>query len=267
MKADEDRMNRQRFGTTLLTVISIVVLTAAATGCAARHAELDDTVSWTDEIVVREIGYDGRGLPMIPAPLAKRPSHPGDRFSVVRYSHDRPVISYDIVVKREKPDLAKPFKTVYEWTGRGFKDGAIASGALGILALAGAAADIGPNTKKQTLLELAVVATPVVVATVGGFVIGLGEGIKQTALEANKVVANGEQAITCTTYEYDHAGRLMYLRMYTPDRGQELVRTEYFYDDEGPVPSKTEATSLVEKKTRTVWQDPNRQPSADVGHP
>jgi hypothetical protein len=102
------------------------------------------------------------------------------------------------------------------------------------------------------VLELAIIVTPVTIGTVGGFVVGLADGIKQTALELGKVVVNGEQAITCTTYEYDALSRLMYMRMYTPDRGQELVRTEFWYEDAGIAPVKTTVKSMAEGKDREI---------------
>ncbi len=106
--------------------------------------------------------------------------------------------------------------------------------------------------REVTVLELAIVVTPVTIGSVGGFVVGLADGIKQTALEMSKVVVNGEQAITCTTYDYDGFNRLGTMRMYTPDRARELVRTEFDYDDNGPVPFRTVVKSLVEGTVRTI---------------
>ncbi len=208
-----------------------------------------DTASWTDEIIVRGIEYSDKGLPQVPAPLAKRPSTPGDRFAVVRLREGRPVVSCDIAVVRQKPDFANPFRTVYEWTGRGFREGASSTGALSGFFTEG---ESHVQLKEATVLEMAIVVTPVTIGTVGGFVVGLADGIRQTALEASKVVVNGEEAATCTAYEYDHARRLMYMRMYTPDQKQELVRTEYWYEDDGTVPARTTVKSLAEGKEREI---------------
>ena len=229
--------------------LSLGLVAVLASGCAANRVVLDNTGTWTDEIVVRTIEYDKKGLPLIGAPLAKRPSGPGDRFTVVRLAKGRPVVSYDIAVKRQEPDYAKPFRTVYEWTGKGFKDGAHSTGAL-----SGAfTEDPSPVQWEGTpILEAVIVVIPVTLGTVGGFVVGLADGIRQTALEASKVVVNGEEAITCTTYEYDGLSRLFFMHMYTPDRKQELVRTEYSYADTGPVPAKTTVKSMAENKEREI---------------
>ena len=40
--------------------------------------------------------------------------------------------------------------------------------------------------------------------------------------------------------------------MYTPDRKQELVRTEFSYADTGPVPAKAVVKSMAEKKEREI---------------
>jgi YD repeat-containing protein len=236
----------------LKTFLALGFVALVVSGCAVKRVELDNTGSWTDEIVVRGIAYDNKGLPVIGAELARRPSEPGDCFTVVRLLDHKPVVSYDIAVKRQKPDFVKPFRTVYEWTGKGFKDGAVMSGALGALGLVIAEADIAPNTGDQMLVELAIIATPVTIGTVGGFVIGLADGIKQSALELAKVVESGEQAITCTTYDYDAFNRLSTIRMYTADRTRELVRTYFSYEDTGPVPVKATVKSLVEGKEREV---------------
>jgi len=233
----------------LKTFVSLGLVSVIAFGCAAKRVALDDTAPWTSEIVVPAIGYDDKGLPVIGAALAGRPSGPGDRFSLVRLAEGRPAISYDIAVVRQKPDYAKPFRTVYEWTGKGFKEGACSTGGLAYLFTE----DESPvQVREATVLELAIIVTPVTLGTVGGFVIGLADGIRQTALELSKVVVNGEQAITCTTYEYDSRGRLMFMRMYTPDRKQELVRTEFWYEDAGTAPVRTTVRSLAEGKEREI---------------
>ncbi len=234
----------------MLKTFAVLGLVAfLATGCAANRVDLVDTAFWTEELIVREIEYNDKGLPVIGATLSRRPSGPGDRFSVVRLAKGRPVISYDIAVVRQKPDFAKPFRTVYEWTGKGFRDGAYSTGGL-----AGVFSEDPSHVqvREATVLEMAIVVIPVTLGTVGGFVVGLADGIKQTALEASKVVVNGEQAITCTTYEYDSYGRLFTMRMYTPDRKRELVRTYFSYEDTGPTPSKTTVKSLAEGKEREI---------------
>jgi hypothetical protein len=81
--------------TALKKYISLCFVSVIIAGCAANHVVLDDPTSWTSEIVVREIGYDNKGLPILGAALVGRPSKSGDRFSGA-YSGYRPVISYEL---------------------------------------------------------------------------------------------------------------------------------------------------------------------------
>jgi hypothetical protein len=232
----------------LKTFTALCLVSLAAAGCGAKHVVLDkDPASWTSEIVVRGIGFDDKGLPIIGAALARRPSRSGDRFSLVRLADGLPLISYDIAVVSQKPDFAKPFRTVYEWTGKGFTLGADATGAWADSVMRAQA-----HNRDEAAVQLALLAAPVTLGTVGGFVVGLVDGIRQTALEMGKVVVNGEEAITCTTYEYDALGRLMFMRMLTPDRDQELVQTEFWYEGAGTVPVRAMVRSLVEGKEREI---------------
>jgi hypothetical protein len=231
------------------TFISLCLASLLIAGCAANRVALEGSgTSGTVEVLVRTIGYDDKGLPVIGPALAERPSRYGDHFSVVRLAEGKPVISYDIVVTRRKANFMKPFQTVYEWTGKGFMLGANVTGVL----VYGAAQVQPPQHNDEAAIELAIVFTPLVIGTVGGFAVGLADGIRQTALELGKVVTNGEQAITCTTYEYDAMNRLWFMHMLTPDRSRELVRTEFVYEGAGTRPSRTVVKSLVEGKEREI---------------
>lgn len=217
-------------------------------GFAAKHVVLDEyPASWTSEIIVRAIDYDNKGLPIISAALPGRLSRRGDHFTVVRLNAGRPVVSYDIAVTRQKPDFVKPLLAVYEWTGKGFMLGANVTGPV-----ADCVTRVEPRNRDEAVAELAIIATPIAVCTAGGFVVGLAEGIRQTALELSKVVVNGEVAVTCTIYEYDSLGRLVFMRMFTPDRKQELVRTEFRYEGAWTAPVQTKVKSQVEGKEREI---------------
>jgi hypothetical protein len=197
------------------------------------------------EVIVSGITYDDNGLPVMGALLAERPSRPGDHFTVIRLWGDRPVISYDIIVRRQKPNFAKPFQAVYEWTGKGF--------ILGVNISAGMLQGIQiPQDKDSAAIELVIIITPLAAGTVGGFVVGLIDGIRQTALELSKVVTKGEVVGTCTTYEYDALNRLARMRMLTPDRKRILVFTEFVYNGAETSPFRTVVKSIVEGEERDV---------------
>jgi hypothetical protein len=218
-------------------------------GCAANHVGQEEHATpGTRDIVVRAIGYDDKGLPLPGAPLAERPFRPGDHFTVVRLLRDRPVISYDVVVVRRKPDFARPLQVVYEWTGKGFTLGANVTQAL--LNSAGSVQIHGNDG--AALVVLAILVTPAAAGTVGGFIVGIADGARQTALELSKVIVPGEQLVTCTTFEYDGLNRLVVMRMFSPDRMQELVRTRFAYEGAETVPSRTTVRTLAEGKERDI---------------
>ena len=232
----------------LLRKFVSLCLACLVAGCAADRARLDDyPMSGSVEVMVRTIGYDDKGLPVLGPWLAERPSTPGEHFTVARLAADRPTVSCDIAVVRQKPDLSKPFQAVYEWTGKGFELGLNATGGVVYNS-----SQVHPQNRDEAVLELAVLVTPLALGTVGGFVVGLADGIRQTAVELGKVVTKGEEAVTCITYEYDALNRLMFMRMFTPDRSRELVRTEFVYEGAAIVPSRTVVTSLVEGKKRDI---------------
>jgi len=222
------------------TTVMLHCLVLFIAGCSARHVTLESpAVSGAVEVVVSGITYDDKGLPVMGPLLAERPSGSGDHFSVIRLADNRPVVSYDVVVEHQKPDFAKPLQAVYEWTGKGFILGAnISAGMLQGIQM--------PHDRDAAALELVIIITPLAAGTAGGFVVGLADGIMQTARELSKVVIKGEVAVTCTTYEYDSLSRLAYMRMFTPDRKQLLVLTEFMYKEAEARPYRTVIKSLVE---------------------
>jgi len=226
---------------------ALALATLFVAGCATERIGQDAYSSGTEEIVVRAIGYDDKGLPLRSEPLAERPSRLDEHFTVVRLLRDRPLISYDIVVAKQKPDFAKPLQAVYEWTGRGFTLGANVTGAM-----ANGNVRIQAQNNEGAFFVLALVVTPIVAGTAGGFIVGIADGVRQTGLELSKVVVPGEEVITCTLFDYDNSNRLVRMRMLSPDRRRELVRTEFAYEGSATVPFRTVVKSLAEGKERDI---------------
>ena len=226
----------------------LVWLTAALLpGCAVNLLERDARYQPEyHELLLSEMSYDDNGLPLPGAALAQRPSRPGDHFSVVSLTGERLFTSCDIAVKAERPDPRKPFRAVYEWTGKGFEIGMQVTMVMtqGLH---------GTVSGTDGLAALAFVFTPVAIGGVTGFMIGIGDGMVQTALELRKFVLNSnEQVLTCTMYDYDLRGRLHRMRMLSPDRKQELVRTTFEYGDLGSKPARTVVESYVEGRQRSI---------------
>lgn len=213
-------------------------------GCSARRMDLDlPASSGASEIILPKIGYDEHGRPVLGPPLAERPSGPGARFTIVRTRQDLPELSYDIAVTGEKPAFTKPFQVMYEWTGKGFEVSAVFAHGL----------RSGTYSNEEALAALAFVAAPAAVGAMGGFVIGVVDGIRHTALELGKIGLHGnEQVVTCTFYHYDSQNRLVLMRMLSPDRKQELVRTEFVYEGDAEAPVRTTVKSRAEGKERDV---------------
>ncbi len=230
-----------------LLIIAIFLLNACGANYTARITKEDNDIT---EIVIRAIDYNNKGLPIISTLLSKRPNKPGEHFTVVHLNHGRLISSYDIVVVGGKPDYTKPIKTVYEWTGKGFT--------------AFQSAHIDNNTKITTITKesmdhddlakvlVGIYVAPIAITAVGGFVVGIVDGIKQTAVEMSKIVMDEEQLVTYTVYDYDEHGRLHRMRMFTPDRSTLLTSTIFEYSGTETLPVRTFVESPIEKKVYQV---------------
>jgi len=235
------------------TIAHLLCLSLIFAGCATRQMKLDDqrAVTGCKEVLVRQIEYDRKGLPLFLHQLVKRPSRAGDQFTIAQLMNGRPTTSYDIVVAGTDNDFTKPFKVVYEWTGSGFQWGARNTLVTGNMVSYGGTMGRGRDEHGVTL---AFVIAPMVIGTAGGFIIGVADGIRTTAEEVGKVVVGKqEQVVAYTTYAYDARDRLALTRMYKAnDSRQELVRTEYIYLADSPEPLKTTITTYPDGAVRIV---------------
>jgi len=225
----------------------LLLATLLLSACATNHATIVTHDSDVSEVIVHALEYNDKGLPVVRTPLERRPSKPGEYFTLVQLSKGRPVMSYDIGVVSEKPDLTKPFKTIYHWTGKGFT----------MFKPSGFnCAEYTTNLNDCANPVFAIIAVADVVGIAGGIaggiVVGVADGIKQTGLELSKVVLNEEQVITCTVFEYDKLNRLISMRMMTPDRSTELALTRFEYEDARPTPIRSFVESPIEKKVYQV---------------
>jgi hypothetical protein len=232
---------------------SVAFFAVASSGCATKHVGFDEqrSATKTSEVLVRQVEYGLKGLPVLLHRLQHRPHSAGGSFTIVHLMDGRPMISYDIAVVGPNTDFTKPFKVIYEWTGKGFQIGALGTAAtLNISAHAHEAVNSGDDV----VIMFAVILAPLVVGTAGGFVIGVADGIKTSAEEVYKVVlGNYEQIVTYTTYAYDACDRLVLMRMYKAvESRQELVRTEYTYEVDSAEPMKTVITNYPVGTVKTL---------------
>lgn len=104
-----------------------LLLLILITGCATRRADPTHYPPPPEHpsavALVKTVEYYERGRPVFGDILKEQPDEDGDRFVLVHYADSRPVQSFDVVVTGEKPDMMRPLKVIYEWTGKGFKAG------------------------------------------------------------------------------------------------------------------------------------------------
>lgn len=233
----------------------ILVFTLAA--CTIRQAELaayyppdgqTPTIS-----IYKNMEYDTQGRPVFSNTLKARPTREGEQFTLVQFINEKPVRSFDIVVTPERSDMTRPFKVIYEWTGKGFKAG-VASGKSFTDSLISEQQKSVGASPVQTGTEKAMAVGTVVILSVGGFIVGLAAGISATVQElAHAAVSAHEKVISHSVYEYDGQQRLSRMKTYLPtDISHEIIKTDFFYQDDEATPSKTEITSYPENTVRTI---------------
>jgi len=231
----------------ILLFISIGIFSG---GCAPKTADLNAPGSPGGAapavVLAKNVRYDRHGLPKFGPVLPERPSDPGEQYTVVYYSNNKPVKSYEISVAGERrPDIIKPFEVLFQWTGAGFMVGASMVWGAGPV-------QFSYDAKTDMLYTTATLA-PVVVMATGGFIVGVVAGMLSAAEELRYAVLRPyDVVLSATLYEYDQNNRLKRLRMFLPDERTEVVRTEYFYEDSEVVPVKMESRSYPENKVRTI---------------
>jgi len=218
-------------------------------GCITRQVDLAASSGQSDAAqkisIVKRVEYDVKGRPFFGTRLKERPAGAGEQFTIVRSLENRPMESYDIVVRGEEgPDMNKPLEVIYQWTGAGFQGGM--SMTRGMEGFSGSA--------RELAAYMVVRLVPVAVGGVVGFAVGVAASIPEAAAEMKKVIVNAqENVVSFTRYKYDEQNRIASMRMYAPgERPVELVRTDYFYSGTEALPSKTVVTSYPENKVRTI---------------
>jgi hypothetical protein len=214
------------------------------------HAEYPSVPKQTTYLV-NKIEYDNHGHPLLAHVLGRRPGRKEDRFTIVHAVNTKPVRSYFIaIVEREKADLSKPFVVIYEWTGRGFEGGRELAGNFQFYT------NHPLSSRDAAFVGLSLLLAPIVIGGVTGFIVEALSSMPAATPELKRMVVNErEKVIDATGYEYDEKVRIKYLKMYPPaEQAVEMARSEFFYAEGGIDPYKTEVTSEIEKKMRTIQQ-------------
>jgi hypothetical protein len=236
-----------------ISVFLVLVLAACAPHKADLTAYYPPDGQTPAVSLFKNMEYDVHGKPVFSTVLQKRPSREGEQFVAVQYVGNKPVRSFDIVVAPESADMARPLKVIYEWTGKGFKAG-VASGKSFADSLMNEQRKGAAGSSEQTGTEKAMAVGPVILLSVGGFVVGLAASIPATVQElAHVVVSAREKVISYSVYEYDGKQRLSGMKTYLPtDISHEIIKTEFFYQDDEATPSETQITSYPENTVRTI---------------
>lgn len=239
--------------TIIVSSLCLILLTA----CGTKQVNLADQSSDSlRTVILREVEYDQRGLPLFVKTLNKRPVDPGERFTVGLFRGDAPVKTFDIAIKRSHGDFKVPLRIVYDWTGKGFKNGA-AVGLIMALELADASEE---NKSNELELIAGGLVAGAVVGTAGGFVVGLAASTPSAFEETQKSVLRAQEAIvTYTEYEYNDLRQLRQMVMYGPDTREPIVRTDFYYEDDRNIPIQANIRSYAENKVRVIDQNGTRE--------
>jgi hypothetical protein len=249
----------QRFVMELFSKMSkylSILLIFSLMSCAPRRADLPAFYQSEGQkpvnAIVKNIEYDEQGRPVFSHILKERPTGEGEQFSLVQFANEKPARSFDIVVMPEHPDFSRPFKVIFEWTGKGFRAGVTSGKSYTDAVMTERKSNVTGVTKTGSEAIMAV--GQVVILSIGGFVVGVAAGISATFQELSHYVVNAhEQVISYTVYEYDFRERINQMKTFLPtDISQEIIKTEFFYEGEGVVPSKTTITSYPENSIRTI---------------
>jgi len=199
--------------------------------------------------LVKKIEYDEHGRPLFREKIRMRPGGKGELFALVHTVNNRPVRSYDIAVVEQQKSDKSPIEVIYEWTGKGYEAG-MSSGRY----IVGSVTVDARGGRGSGTIQIGGAIVTTVVLTAAGFVVGLVASVPSAMQELRNVVVNArETVIGYTVYEYDEKNRIKFMKLFPPiEHAEALVKTEFFYEGGSEDPSKTEVTSIIEKKVRLI---------------
>jgi hypothetical protein len=217
-------------------------------GCAAQNGQMQPADPHLATWYVSPIAYGAYGEPDFTRNvLPNRPTRPNTQFTLVQHLDGRPLRSYDIVITdASQPDMQRPVRILFEWTGNGFLYGLRFSGLM-IESLRGV------NNLKESAVLVLIVAPPAI-GFVGGFVIGLGSSAQALVEELYKIpLTTQETAVTFSEYHHDEEGRLHLVETFLyPKPHTLLIKSEYFYRNTERTPCRSRITSYPENITREL---------------
>lgn len=192
---------------------------------------------------------DSYGRPAFGAPLERRPAEAGSMYAMLRRD-ERGLItrSYLIAVTNgDGPDLSRPFRVFYKWTGKGFE----VAGRMVKRVLIGEPRADAPYGDPYLVLFLTASTATVTVA--GGVVVGMATGTWEAGREVTKALRKEEYLASFTDYEYDGMGRLVSYRSFVPgEHPVEIISSTYEYTRDSLSPVAAEVRSIPDGISHTL---------------
>jgi len=228
----------------------VLILALLLSACASRPKTVAPADPRLRTLLLSGLAYDDLGVPDFSRNILKdRPRERGAKFTFVQFIEERPIKSYEIAITDPpRPDMLRPIRLIFEWTGQGFITGLEMTGEM-----ISEQSLIG-HSEEAVLAALVIITAPIVIGTIGGFAIGVGASVPLTGEELKKIpVRTSEVILTFSDYEHDERGRLMRIKTYLYTAPHNLlVQTDYHYRSNDHKPSRTEIKSIPENRVRVL---------------
>lgn len=242
----------------IFKTVSLTLLLLTISSCTTQKAPITpgqyEDLSY---LIYGSITYDEYGIPHVNKQLHERPSDNEEEFIIAGYHDGLPVEYYHIIVSDYDGDIkkSKPFRVIYDWTGKGFKMGYDMSKDI--------IEDSIETSEKLGGLDIYIIAATgsaiggasFILSGLGGFIIGTIEAFPATYQEFKKIgIKNRELILSQITLQYDEDMRLTQYALYTPPPQNILAsETRFIYNDESTTPSESYNISHFENKKRTIY--------------
>jgi hypothetical protein len=239
-------------------IIACIALSAALLPCCStRKAGIpkDDGCAVK---YFRDAPYDGYGMPVFKGELKAAPEKEGAQYLAVLFSGGRPVRYYSVGITRckEKPDLRRPLKVIYQWTGRGFELGYEYSRDI-IEDSAETASNAGDRgcASAFAVPGMALGSAIFIATSAGGFVVGIHDSVPASVEEIKKLgIKKQEVILGYSVIERDNSGRMARIISFSPPPDEaKLSETGFFYEGDASTPSRAVNYSVPEKRTRVIY--------------
>jgi hypothetical protein len=209
-------------------------------------------------------GFDRYGIPELSKEIEQSGLAEVSHYYLVIYKDTKPEDIYIIQKTGQKSDYLKPFRVIYEWTGKGFKYGYEYSKDI-IENSTGIGESISESVHDMQLkVPLMIITTvpgylagtTIFVASGGtGFIIGVTESGPEAYKEIKKAGKTEGAVLGKYHLKYDELNRLYkYIHYSSAPEEMALSETTLYYFKDDLLPYKSINYSHVEKKERILFE-------------